>query len=250
MSAVFQQAEWREKLKPELPKPAFGSSIGGCVSSPSRQNMLTARDHSDADENSMEGSAHWHYLWRVRNHKRWRSEPWSSSGGWSPSSHPRASRSRNSSVCGGRGSTTPSPTTTATAATWAPSSTAPPPLAAPSLHPAPPASWPPPVTFRPRPRRGQLLPTAWVASRCCGRRVARARGWGIVCSYLRMRAPLAEGWTGPESLELPRCTEDTGATSSSAQALAPSQGMLPSTRSRQVLRMAPAAQDCAAASQG
>ncbi|XP_077552766.1 uncharacterized protein LOC144167348 [Haemaphysalis longicornis] len=44
--------------------------------------MLTAGDHSDADENATEGSAHWHYLWRVRNHKRWRSEPWSSSGRW------------------------------------------------------------------------------------------------------------------------------------------------------------------------
>ncbi|XP_077554327.1 uncharacterized protein LOC144169171 isoform X2 [Haemaphysalis longicornis] len=35
MSAMLQQREGREMLKPKLPKPSFGASKGGCVNSPS-----------------------------------------------------------------------------------------------------------------------------------------------------------------------------------------------------------------------
>ncbi|XP_077552767.1 uncharacterized protein LOC144167350 [Haemaphysalis longicornis] len=38
MSAALQQREGREKLKPELPKPEFGSSKNGCASSPSHDH--------------------------------------------------------------------------------------------------------------------------------------------------------------------------------------------------------------------
>ncbi|XP_077554326.1 uncharacterized protein LOC144169171 isoform X1 [Haemaphysalis longicornis] len=62
MSAMLQQREGREMLKPKLPKPSFGASKGGCVNSPSRENMLTVGEHSDADENGTKGSAHWHHL--------------------------------------------------------------------------------------------------------------------------------------------------------------------------------------------
>ncbi|XP_077550573.1 uncharacterized protein LOC144163650 [Haemaphysalis longicornis] len=286
MSAMLQQRGGREMLKPKLPKPSFGSSKGGCVNSPSRENMLTVGDHSDADGNATKGSAHRRYLHDQSclvgtslvgslaascfTETGFHRVLWEEGQHYSfPYYHCRCCHLGPEFDCSPSiGSTILAP---CSSRIRAPTSDLPTPseifgsllklLSSRSSEPINRYECCTVCKEMALPIESRLSAPDLVAPvpKIVDTTVdlpGRRNHWPGVFPQLNAgglnREPPQSngGWTGPESVELRWFVGDTGATSNSAAAWAPSQGTSPPRRSRQVLQMAPDSQDCATASQG